>query len=94
MNGLSGIKPRLNSDPNHAGPIQEGTETDWEYLYKCLFTTKKTKARLNVNMQEGIFTMSKNTYSDLLTRRAHTQTHTQNEKKPTYKDLIILKFLQ
>ena len=42
---------------------------------------KKTKARLNANMQEGIFTMSKNTYSDLLTRRAHTQTHTHKMKR-------------
>ena len=82
MNGLlCGVKPRLNSDPNHAGPIQEGTEMDWEYFCKCLFTIKRQRED-NVNMQEGIFTMSKNTYSDLLTRRAHMQTHTQNEKKP------------
>ena len=42
---------------------------------------KKTKARFNANMQEGIFTMSKNTYSDLLTRWAHTQTHAHKMKR-------------
>ena len=53
---LPGIKPRLNLDPNHAGPIQEGTETDWEHFCDDLFTVNEDKARLNVNMQE-IFTM-------------------------------------
>ena len=29
---LSGKKPRLNSDPDHAGPNKERTETSWEHF--------------------------------------------------------------
>ena len=53
---------------------------DWEYFYKCLFTIKRQRQD-DANMQEGIFTMSKNTYSDLLTRWAHTQTHAHKMKR-------------
>ena len=34
---LPGIKLCLNSDPNHAGPMQEGTETNWEHFSDDLF---------------------------------------------------------
>ena len=32
FNGLSGMKPHLNSDPDHAGPNKERTETSWEHF--------------------------------------------------------------
>ena len=38
MNRLSGIKTRLNLDPNHAGPMKEKTKTNWEHFYNNLFT--------------------------------------------------------
>ena len=38
MNRLSGIKTRLNLDPNHAGQKKEKTKTNWEHLYNNLFT--------------------------------------------------------
>ena len=42
-NGLSGIKTRLNSDPNHAGPMEEKTKTSWEHFYNDLFTLGEEK---------------------------------------------------
>ena len=38
MNRLSGIKTRLNLDPNHAGPMKERTKTNWEHFCNNLFT--------------------------------------------------------
>ena len=43
MNKLSGIKTRLNSDPNHAGPMKEKTKTNWEHFCNNLFTLGKEK---------------------------------------------------
>ena len=43
-NGLSGIKTRLNSDSNHAGPMEEKTKTSWEHFYNYLFTIRREKA--------------------------------------------------
>ena len=43
-NGLSGIKTWLNTDPNHAGPMEEKTKMSWEHFYNYLFTIKRGKA--------------------------------------------------
>ena len=43
-NGLSGIKTRLNLDPNHAGPMEEMSKASWEHFYNYLFTIKPGKA--------------------------------------------------
>ena len=43
-NGLSGIKTRLNSDSNHAGPMEEKSKTSGEHFYNYLFTIKRGKA--------------------------------------------------
>ena len=43
-NGLSRIKTWLNSDPNHAGPMEEKSKTSWEHFYNYLFTIKRGKA--------------------------------------------------
>ena len=43
MNRLSGIKTRLNLDPNHAGPMMEKTKVNWEHFYNNLFTIKRGK---------------------------------------------------
>ena len=44
MNRLSGIKTRLNLDPNHAGPMKEKTKTNWEHFYNHLFTLRRGKS--------------------------------------------------
>ena len=43
MNRLSGIKTRLNLDPNHAGPMMEKTKTNLEHFCNNLFTIKPGK---------------------------------------------------
>ena len=43
MSRLTGIKTQLNSDPNHAGPMKERMEMNWEHFYNHLFTIKRGK---------------------------------------------------
>ena len=51
INRLSGIKTRLNSDPNHAGPMKEKTKTNWEHFYNHLFTLGEEK---HVAQEQGL----------------------------------------
>jgi len=51
MNRLSGIKTRLNLDPNHAGPMKEKTKTNWEHFSNDLFTLGKEK---HVAQEQGL----------------------------------------
>ena len=53
-NGLSGIKTRLNLDPNHAGPMEEKTKTSWEHFYNYLFTLGEEK---HVAQEQGLLVM-------------------------------------
>ena len=50
-NGLSGIKTRLNFDLNHAGPMEEKTNTSWEHFYNDLFTLGEEK---HVAQEQGL----------------------------------------
>ena len=84
MNGLSGTKTRLNSDPNHAGPMQEGTEMNCGHFYNCLFTINRHRERLIADMQE-VFTMfQKHLFSSTYKTGPHADTHTQMKVNPEF----------
>ena len=79
---LPGMKPHLYSDPNHAGPIQERTETDWEYFYSCFIYSKiKTKARLDANMQSGKYLQSAKTLTQFYLQDRPTRRHIHKKKR-------------
>ena len=62
MNRISGIKTRLNSDPNPAGPMKEKTKTNWEHFYNNLFTInlqKKDTEQTYTGIKQARFTMIK-----------------------------------
>ena len=78
---LLGLKPCLNSDPNHAGPMQEGTETDWEHFCDDLLTVNEDTKQDNANMQaRNIYNDPKTLIQFYLKTGPHADTHT-NEKK-------------
>ena len=81
-----GMKPHLYSDPDHAGPNKERMETNWEHFQLCIYN-KRQRQELTRIYKEYLQWWN-NTYSVLLKRRAHTQTHTVKIK--SRKDGVLL----
>ena len=74
MNRLSGIKTRLNSDPNHAGPMKEKTKTNWKFIYNQL-TKEGHRADLRGNKTGKIYNDQIKTLMQFYLKMApHTQT--------------------